>query len=122
MHHFLPSNDDVIAVTLEDRITSDDLGALMDRIEGALARNPTLHMFVETRSLDSLELAGFGGHLARVTPLMKDLRRFGRIAVVADQAWVRAGTRVESALLPFVSYRVFEPDERARALAWVVEG
>jgi hypothetical protein len=39
--------------------------------------------------------------------------------VVADQAWVRLGTRIESVLLPFISYRVFEPDQRNEALAWV---
>jgi hypothetical protein len=44
------------------------------------------------------------------------------VAVVADQAWVRAGTRIESALLPFVSYRVFMPAQRDEALAWVRSG
>ncbi len=122
MHHFHQSGDDVVAVTIEDRITADDLEALLDRIEGVLSRHPKLHMFLETRALESLELAGFGGYLARAMPLMKELRRFGRIAVVADQAWVRAGTRLESAILPFVSYRVFEPGERADALAWVTGG
>ena len=122
MHHFHHSADDVIAVTIEDRITADDLEALLDRIEGVLSRHPQLHMFLETRALGSLELAGFGGYLARAMPLMKELRRFGRIAVVADQAWVRAGTRLESAMLPFVSYRVFKPEERTEALAWVTAG
>ena len=51
--------------------------------------------------------------------LLGKLRQFGRVAVVADQAWVRIATRIESALLPFVSYRTFEPEQRAEALAWV---
>jgi len=42
------------------------------------------------------------------------------VAVVADQAWIRAGTRIESALLPHISYRTYMPDERSEALAWVV--
>ena len=41
------------------------------------------------------------------------------VAVVADQAWVRVGTRLESALLPFISYQTFLPEEREEALAWV---
>ncbi|NLW96643.1 MULTISPECIES: STAS/SEC14 domain-containing protein [Luteimonas] len=122
MHQFHPSADDVIAVTVEGQITSADLQALMDRIEQVLSRHPAMHMFIETRSLGTLELAGFGGHLARAIPLLKELRRFGRIAVVADQAWVRAGTRLESALLPFVSYRVYRPEQRDEALAWVTQG
>jgi len=55
----------------------------------------------------------------RALPLLGKLNRFGRVAVVADQAWVRAGSRLESALLPNISYRVCLPEERDEALAWV---
>ena len=47
-------------------------------------------------------------------------RMEGRVAVVAFQGWVRAGSRLESAMLPNLRYRVYEPDERAEALAWVM--
>ena len=45
-------------------------------------------------------------HFSRSFPLFGKLDRFGRVAVVADQAWVRVLTRFESAVLPYVSYRV----------------
>jgi hypothetical protein len=32
---------------------------------------------------------------------------------------VRFGSRLESMVLPGISYEVFEPHERAKALAWV---
>jgi SpoIIAA-like len=40
------------------------------------------------------------------------------VAVVADQAWMRVLTRLESAMLPHISYRVYELDEREEALNW----
>jgi hypothetical protein len=52
--------------------------------------------------------------------LFGKLSSFGRVAVVADQAWVRVGTRLESALLPNIRYRTYMPEERDEALAWVV--
>jgi hypothetical protein len=52
----------------------------------------------------------------RSFPLFGKLDRFGRVAVVADQAWMRVLTRFESALLPYVSYRVYSPAERQEAL------
>lgn len=58
--------------------------------------------------------------MQRAMPLFGKLDRFGRVAVVADQAWIRAGTRLESALLPSIRYRVTMPDERDEALAWVI--
>src|SRR5690606_25167196 len=65
-------------------------------------------------------LEGMADHLRRAASTLGSLRRFGRIAVVADQRWVRVAARLESALLPYVSYEVFPPDERERAFRWVV--
>jgi len=122
MHDFIAAAGDVVAVTVSDKLTSADLSAMMDRIEAAMATHEVIHVYVETRALDGIEIAGFGSHIARALPMFGKLRRFGRVAVVADQAWVRAGTRLESALLPGVSYRVFLPPERDEALAWVRSG
>src|SRR3546814_20330912 len=47
------------------------------------------------------------------------LKQFSRIAIVTDQSWVRIASRIESALLPYVSYEVYPVAQRDRALAWV---
>lgn len=122
MLEFVESADDVIAVILSDRVTKADMVAVMDCLERAMDLHDVVHVFVETRSLDAIEVSGLGSHIARAMPLFGKLKRFGRVAVVADQAWVRSGSRVESALLPFISYRVFKPDQRGEALAWVRDG
>ena len=122
MHEFLPTADDVIALIVRDEVASADLEAIMDRLEARLERHGQVHMYVETRAIDGIALAGLGAHIGRAMPLLGQLKKFGRVAVVADQAWVRAGSRLESALLPFVSYRVFEPGQREEALAWVKQG
>lgn len=119
MHRFLDSADNVIALTMSEKITGTELDAIMDRLEEKMARHDTVHMFVETRAIHGIELAGLPSYLSRAMPLFGKLRRFGRIAVVADQPWVRLATRIESALLPFISYRTFTPEGRDEALAWV---
>ena len=119
MFRFIDSPDDAVALTIEHKVTGADLDAIMDRLDGALAAHEKVNVFVETRGIDGIELSGLGHYAARALPLFGKLTRFGRVAVVADQAWIRAATRVESALLPFISYRVFTPDERDQALAWV---
>jgi hypothetical protein len=119
MLHILDSAEDVIAIRISHKITSADLDAIMDRLDDRMNRFERVHVFVETQVIDGLELSGLPGYMARAMPLLTKLNRFGRVAVVADQAWVRLGTRVESMMLPFISYRVFEPEERDDALAWV---
>ena len=110
---------DVLALRISHKITGADLDAMMDRLDAAMAAHDKVHVFVETHRIDGLELTSLPGYMARALPLFGKLDRFGRVAVVADQGWIRAGTRLESALLPNIKYRVYEPDERAEALAWV---
>jgi hypothetical protein len=119
MFRFIDSPDDTIALTIEHKVTGADLDAIMDWLDAAFAAHEKVNVFVETRGIDGIELSGLGRYTARALPLFGKLTRFGRVAVVADQAWIRAATRVESALLPFIGYRVFTPDERDQALAWV---
>ena len=118
MHAFIDSPEDVLALTMSGTITGEDLDAVMERTERIMAAHPKIHVFVETDSIGGLQLSALPHHFARAWPMLGQLHRFGRVAVVADQAWMRGVTRAESALLPLVSYRVFEPAQRDEALAW----
>ena len=122
MHQFIETRSDVLALTMSGRITTADLDAVMDRLEQAWADHKQVHVFVETRTLESIALDALAAYVPRALPMFGKLARFGRVAIVADQALIRGASRVESALLPGVSYRVFEPDERDAALAWVQDG
>lgn len=115
----LDSVDDVLAVRVSHKITGADLDAIMDRLDALMASHSKVHVFAETHQIDGIELTSLPRYMSRALPLFGKLDRFGRVAVVADQGWVRAGSRLESAMLPNIKYRVYEPDERAEALAWV---
>jgi hypothetical protein len=110
---------DVVAVRVAGRVTGADLDMVMNRLEEAMRGNDKVHVFVETSAIDAIEIAALPSYIARAAPLFGKLDRFGRVAVVADQAWIRLATRIESAILPFISYRVFAPEQRDVALAWV---
>jgi hypothetical protein len=116
---FIDSGEDVLALSISEKIVGADLDRILDRLEQMMAEHDTVHVFVETRGIEGIELSSLGRYAMRAMPLFGKLSRFGRVAVVADQAWVRWGTRAESALLPFISYRTFLPEEREKALAWV---
>ncbi len=119
MLEILESADEVVAIKVSDRITGTDLDAIMDRLDLAMSAHGTVHVYAETQGIEGIDLSGLPSYAARAMPLFGKLDRFGRVAVVADQAWVRAGSRIESAALPFISYRVFGPEQRDEALAWV---
>lgn len=119
MLEFLDSASDVIALRVGGKIQGAELDAIMDRLEPMLKAPGKTHVFVEVQTVTGIAIEGLANYTRRALPLFGQLGKFGRVAVVADQAWVRWATRLESALLPNISYRTFTPDEREEALAWV---
>lgn len=119
MLKYLPSNDDVIACRISGRLSADELRDLTQKLVGAIDRNPKTHMFCEIAGLTGVDMKGWAEQLPSGLSLFAKLERFGRVAVVSDQQWIRWATRIESALLPNISYEIFDLSERDRALAWV---
>lgn len=119
MLEFLETAPDVIALRIGGKIQGAELEAVMDRLEPMLASNETTHVFVEVQAITGIAIDGLAGYSARAVPLFGKLRKFGRVAVVAEQAWIRMATRIESALLPHISYRTFTSNQSDEALAWV---
>ena len=120
MHEIIRSPDDTLAVKLTGTITGEDLEAIMDRTDAIMAKHDKINVFCETHMIEGLQISTMPHHMGRAFPLFGKLDRFGRVAVVADQAWMRAATRLESAMLPNIHYRVYEPEERDEALAWAL--
>ncbi len=120
MLEIIDSPDDVIALRVSQKITGEDLERIMDKLDPLVAGEGKVHVFVETQGISGIEVSGLPAYVSRAWPLFGKLDRFGRVAVVADQAWVRAGTRLESAKLPNIRYRTYMPEERDEALAWVM--
>jgi hypothetical protein len=116
MLEFIKSPDDVLALKYSGTITGKDLDFALDKLETLLAKPGKVSVFIEMRGLEGIDVSALPHHFSRSFPLFSKLDRFGRVAVVADQAWMRVFTRLESALLPYVSYRVYEPKERDEAL------
>jgi len=116
MLEFIKSPDDVLAVKLTGMITGKDLDTVVDRVEQRFAKPGKVNFYVETYGIEGIEFSALPHHFSRTFPLFGKKERFGRVAVVADQAWMRVLTRFESALLPYISYRVYEPGERKEAL------
>lgn len=121
MFEFLETAPDVIALRIGGKIEGAELDAIMDRLEPMLEAETPTHVYVETHAITGIAIDGLARYSQRALPLFGKLRKFGRVAVVADQSWIRLATKIESALLPNISYRTFTPDRRDEALAWVTD-
>lgn len=115
----LPSAADVIALRIRGRLDHDEMERMIDMIERSISEHDKTHFFVEAIDFAGFEFWSLGDYAGRAWPILGKLGRFGRIAIVSDQAWLRAAARLESALLPKISYEIYDSSEREHALAWV---
>ncbi len=113
------SEGDVLVLRVTGHLETAELEEVADRIERSLEARPSTHMLAEIVGFSGVDPAALTDYLPRAIRMLGKRDRFGRVAVVADQKWVRAATRFESALIPGLRYEVFTPDERDQALAWV---
>jgi hypothetical protein len=119
MLEYLPSKEDVIAIRCGGKLKRAELETYMDRLEASLAQREQTHLFAEVVEFGGLDTDGLGNLMKRSAVWFRNLDRVGRVAIVADQSWIRWAAKLESAVLPHVSYETFESDERERAWAWV---
>lgn len=110
---------DVLVARVTGHLETAELEQIAHRIERSLEARPQTHILAEIVGFSGFDPAALTDYLPRALRMLGKRERFGRIAVVADQQWVRAATRLESALIPGLRYEVFTPDERDQALAWV---
>lgn len=119
MLQIIPSAADVVALKMDGRPTREELKRVADLVEASLEKNAKTHIYAEVENFSGLDMNALRDYLPRACRMLRKLGRFGRVAVVSDQRWLRWAAKLESALLPHVSYETFESAERARALAWV---
>lgn len=119
MLNFLPSSDDVIAAEFSGKVSRAEMDEMLDRLEAAVETNEKTHFFCAIENYEGFETDGLPHIMSRGWQLIGKREKLGLIAVVTDTTWLRWAARLESALLPGISYETFTMDERDRALAWV---
>lgn len=119
MIEFLPSASDVIAARFQGDIEKDDFAAYVAKVEASLEANDRTHLFVEIADFDGIDWDDISPFIGKWFVILGKLRRFGRIAFVSDDVCLRWAATIESAILPYVSYETYLPEEREQALAWV---
>jgi hypothetical protein len=119
MIEYLNSSGDVIAVRIEGRLSRDEMMGIVDLIERAFAANEKTHLYAEIADYHGFDWTALGEYLPHALKMLGQREKFGRIAIVSDLAWLRWASRVESALIPGLSYETYTMEEREQALAWV---
>jgi hypothetical protein len=114
--------DGVLGFRATGKITADEYRELMKPIYAALERGEKLNIYFElAEDFHGLDLAALWDDLKAAGSVgLKHRSSWQRMAVVTDKDWIRHGAAVAGWLAPG-ELRLFDPDERPAAKAWVAE-
>lgn len=114
-----PPAPHVVALRVGGRITTEDVERAEAALDEALAAHERVSLFVVLDGVGWVDPAALLRDLRYSLGQLKNLHRFGRVAVVTGLGWVQALVGAEDAALPGVDVRSFVPSARADAEAWV---
>ena len=109
---------DVLAIEAVGRVTHEDYRTvLIPKAETMMARGPIKMIYVIGKEFTGYELEALWDDGAFG---IKHWRDFRRIAVVADQAWLRASVSMFTPFFP-AEVRLFNLSEFSAAKNWIAE-
>ncbi|MEO1222205.1 MAG: STAS/SEC14 domain-containing protein [Pseudomonadota bacterium] len=99
----------------------DDVEKLVTFVQGHYDNGGGGNLLIDATALTGFTFSAVSVELVHMPLFLKWLYSLDRIAIVSDDDWIRTAARLESALLPGVTYQVYDDDEADAALAWVLE-
>lgn len=115
-----PISDKAHEIAIYGAFTSDDMAQLVAFAREQNATGRGGNVLFDLVSLADFTFAAVLGELAHVPALMQWVTRLDRIAMISDEEWIRSTARLESILLPGVTYAVYDEDQAGTARAWVL--
>ena len=109
-----------LEAVIEGRVTKEDVREAFARMGALMDSHDKVDMLADVRAGVHIELAALGEEMRHLSQVGRLLSKMDRVALVADQAWVRAAGRIESYVLPSIDYRVFTRAEADAARAFVL--
>lgn len=107
--------DDRVDLTISGKIDAAQMGEALDAL---IADAGSVHggrMLYQIHDIDWPTFGALAVELSRLPDLLRLIGRFDRIALVADEDWIRKAGEWEGKLLPGVDIRAFHAIDDAEA-------
>ncbi|GHA09684.1 STAS/SEC14 domain-containing protein [Oceanisphaera arctica] len=106
-------------IEFSGQLDSDDMKAMLDELVKKSESMNNGRMLYRIGEFDWPTLGAIGVELSRLPELFRMIRRFDKVAVIAEQGWVRTASKLEGALIPGLDIKAFEPAQESEAQAWL---
>lgn len=112
---------DRVDIEFSGRLDAEEMKAALDEFFDKTHDIEHGRMLYRIGDFDLPTLGAIGVELSRIPKMFGLIRRFDRVVVLADQAWVRTASEIEGALIPGLVIKSFERGREAEAEAWLTQ-
>ncbi len=109
----------MIALNIDGEITSESMAVGLDELIRLSENIENGTMLYTIRNFQFPGLSALAVEFRKLPGLLSLLRKFDRIAVLADAGWIKTGSEIEGKLIPGLEIRAFGLDEEEQALAFL---
>lgn len=109
----------MIALNIDGEITSETMTVGLDELIRLSTNMENGTMFYTIRNFQFPGLEALAVEFKKLPSLFNMIRKFDRIAVLADATWVKTVSEIEGKLIPGLQIKAFDLDEEEKALAFL---
>ena len=109
--------DKIIALEIDGWIDAEDIDRITELIEKRLNTGEKLRIYAEVNNFSGMSL---GALIKDLRFSLQHLQDFEKEAIVSDRKWLEGLAALGNTLFSGIEVKHFAPDEKERALAWVI--
>ena len=124
MFNVTPNGPNRVDIDFSGKLDSEQMEVALDELASHTEGIEHGRMLYRIDDFDMPSMGAIGVELKRLPQLYKLMRQFDRVAVLADQGWVRKVSAIEGAMMPGLTLKAFErsAEAEAEAEAWLADG
>lgn len=119
MFQILLNDPNRIDIEFDGKLNSDGMKAALDELVSKAEGIEHGRMLYRIGDFKLPTLGAIGVELSRLPELFRLIRRFDRVAVLADRKWIQNASEIEGALIPGLKIKAFDRDQETEAESWL---
>ena len=119
MFKIRPNGINRLDIELSGKLNSDEMKVALDELTSKSENIENGTMLYEIIDFHLPSLGAIGVELSRLPSMFGLIKKFDRVAVLTDKAWLKKASEIEGALIPGLEIKAFDQSQKAEAEEWL---
>ena len=119
MFKVIPNGANRLDIELSGKLDAEDMRTALDTLLSNSKNIENGKMLYEIVDFHIPSLGAIGIKLSRLPALVVLMKKFDRVAVLTDKAWLKKASKLDGVLFPWLEIKAFNRNQKTVAEAWL---